>query len=954
MRRLGVFARRQRKARGGPGVRTPLRVRISMFDANDDLSLVGGMNGAFIARMADAHAADPSSVSEPWRTFFDSNGHGAANVAVQDARKGVGRRAADSTHAAGVALLQDRVDQLVRSYRARAHRVARIDPLGMPRPAQPELSHEYFGLTDADLDREVSSKTVGGPDIQTLRDVLSRLQETYCRSIGAQFMHIDDLKMRLWLQERMERTANRITLSHDQQVQILSRLIHATMFERVLQTKYVGSKTFSLEGSESLIPLLDMAIEHAGSQGVREIVIGMAHRGRLNVLVNIMDKPPADIFREFDDPDAHNHLGSGDVKYHLGHSTDWQTASGQNVHLSLCFNPSHLEFINPVAMGRMRAKQDRAADTARETGMVLLIHGDAAFAGQGVVQETLNLSELPGYRVGGTLHVIVNNQLGFTTSPAEGRSSVYATDVAKMLQIPVFHVNGEDPEAVAQVVQLALDYRHEFKRDVVIDMYGYRKMGHNEIDEPSFTQPLMYAAIRARKGVQEHYLERLLAMGQVTQETADEISAAFHEELERGLSIARSDAYQSPDTRQTGIWSGYHGGPVSEADEVQTGVATDRLTDLLRRMSDIPQGFHRHTRLSRFVEHREKMVAGRSPLDWAAGEGLAIASLAAEGVRVRLTGQDSARGTFSQRHAVFHDVDTGEPFMPWQHLAADQAPVEIRNSPLSETGVLGFDYGYSLDCPDGLVMWEAQFGDFVNGAQVIIDQFIVSGEDKRRRLSGLVMLLPHGFEGQGPEHSSAYIERFLTQAAEDNIQIAQPSTPAQMFHLLRRQALRKWRKPLVMFTPKSLLRHPAAVSTLAELASGRFQPVLMDAEVRPATTAKVLLCSGKVYYELAAAREERGRSDVAIVRLEQYYPLDEAALLAALDAYKPGTPVIWVQEEPENMGAWRYLKVRFGERLFDRFPFAGVYRPESASTATGSSASHKHEQQELIEAAYAV
>ncbi len=924
------------------------------YDVNNDLGLTGGMNGAFIARLADAYAADPASVGESWRAFFDGNGRQAPAAPRPDVRHGVGRRAADKSRSdtAGVALLQDRVDQLVRSYRARGHRIAKIDPLGLPRPAQPELAYDYFGLTEADLDREVSSRTVGGPDIQTLRDVLARLQETYCRSIGVQFMHIDDLGMRMWLQDRMESTANHIDLSREQQVRILARLIHASIFERLLQKKYVGAKTFSLEGSESLIPLLDMAIEHAGGQGIREIVIGMAHRGRLNVLANIMNKPAADLFREFDDSDPEARQGSGDVKYHLGHSTDWQTAGGQNIHLSLCFNPSHLEFINTVALGRMRAKQDRAGDVDRETGLVLLIHGDAAFAGEGIVQETLNLSELPGYRVGGTLHVIVNNQIGFTTSPGEGRSCIYATDVAKMLQIPIFHVNGEDPEAVAQAVTLAMDYRREFKRDVIIDMYGFRKLGHNEVDEPSFTQPLMYEAIRNRKSVKEHYLECLLRMGQITRQTADDIAAAYHDEMEKGLSIARSEAYKPPDARFTGIWSSYHGGPARDADDVDTGVAVDRLSALLRRMSAVPEGFHRHPRLSRFVEHREKMASGEAPLDWAAAEGLAIASLAVQGIRVRLTGQDSGRGTFSQRHAVFHDVQSGEPYLPWRHLQSDQAPVEVRNSPLSEAGVLGFEYGYSLDCPDGLVMWEAQFGDFVNAAQVIIDQFIVSSEDKRRRLSGLVLLLPHGFEGQGPEHSSAYIERFLTQCAEDNVQVAHPSTPAQMFHLLRRQALRKWRKPLVVFTPKSLLRHPAAVSSLAELAAGRYQNIIPDSEVSPARVSRVLMCAGKVYYELLARREENGRRDVAIVRVEQYYPFDDAALAAALAAYRPGTPVIWVQEEPANMGAWRFLHSRWCDRMLGKFPFEGRYRPESASPATGSSSTHKREQETLVNSAF--
>lgn len=909
----------------------------------------GPPNVATVQRLFDAYRADPESVSDEWRAFFvrqDGNNRPRTEPAGD-------RSAAPLGGALQDAVLQDRVDQLVRAYRVRGHMVAQIDPLNLPRPPSPELDPAHYGLTDADMDRQVSSRTIAGPRLRTLGDVLCCMRNTYCRSIGAQFMHIDDLSIRHWLQERMEGTENRLRLPRRQQFRILSSLTKAVIFEESLQKKFIGAKTFSLEGCESLIPLLDLAIERAALQGVREIVIGMAHRGRLNVLANIMDKRPADIFSEFEDRNPAAHLGAGDVKYHLGYSTDWTTADGGKVHLSLCFNPSHLEFINPVAQGRMRAKQDRAGDVQRETGMVLLIHGDASFAGEGVVQETLNLSELSGYTVGGTLHVIVNNQIGFTTSPAEARSCTYATDVAKMLQIPILHVNGEDPEAVAQVVLLAMDFRREFRRDVVVDLYGYRKRGHNEMDEPSYTQPVLYQAIRKHKPVREGYLDHLLQLGNISREEADEVSDHFHQALEAGLAEARSEGYATPDTQPTGIWSAYSGGP-EPAEDVSTSVEKERLEDLLRRLLAVPEGFHRHPRLERFVKKREKMITGETPLDWSAAEALAMASLATDGVRVRLSGQDSARGTFSHRHAVLHDVENGATYEPLQHLAAGQAPVEVFNSPLSEAAVVGFDYGYSLDCPDGLVMWEAQFGDFVNAAQVYIDQFIISGEDKRRRLSGLVLLLPHGFEGQGPEHSSAYIERFLLQAAEHNIQIVQPSTPAQMFHLLRRQVLRPWRKPLIVFTPKSLLRHPAAISNLDELAGGCWRRVIPDAECEPARVTRVLLCAGKIYYALTAARNERNDADVAIVRIEQFYPLRTQDLESVLSPYPDGTPANWVQDEPRNMGAWNYLRRDLGDRLLGRFPLSVICRPESASPATGSRAAHKYEEELLIREAFGV
>jgi 2-oxoglutarate dehydrogenase E1 component len=769
-------------------------------------------------------------------------------------------------------------------------------------------------------------------------------------------MHIDDLRVRRWLRKRMEPTENRLHLSREEQLRILTRLTDAVTFEEFIRKKFIGAKSFSLEGSESLIPLLDLAIEKAAEQGVREIVMGMAHRGRLNVLANIVGKSPRQIFREFEDADPELYTGRGDVKYHLGYRGRYEAAGGQKVNLYVCFNPSHLEFVNPVALGRMRAKMDRLGDNGQDAGLVILIHGDASMAGQGVVQETLNLSQLPAYSVGGTLHVVVNNQIGFTTSPEEARSSLYSTDVAKMLQIPIFHVNGEEPESVAQVVRLALEFRKEFKRDVVIDMYGYRRLGHNEGDEPAFTQPLLYRAIEARKPVREGYLEHLLRMNGMTREEADQIAERRRALLEKELSEARSQSYRPPLKELEGSWRGYLGGPESEVPEVPTAVSREKLAALLEKQTDLPADFHPHPKIKRLLDARRAMARGEHPLDWSAAEALAFASLAVERWPVRLLGQDSERGTFSQRHAVLHDCENGQRYVPLEHLSAKQGRVQIQNSPLSEIGTMGFEYGYSLDWPDGLVAWEAQFGDFCNVAQVIVDQFIASAEDKWRRLSGLVLLLPHGFEGQGPEHSSARLERFLTLAAEDNIQVVYPTTPAQYFHVLRRQVLRRWRKPLIVMTPKSLLRHPQAVSTLEELARGSFQRVLGDARApggEGEVVKRLLFCSGKVYFDLEKFRHDQGRTDVAILRLEQLYPLDRRVLEAALGGYAEGTPAVWVQEEPENMGAWRYLRATQGEKLLGRFPLTGVYRPASASPATGSHSAHQIEQQKLIEAAFA-
>jgi 2-oxoglutarate dehydrogenase E1 component len=923
-------------------------------------------NLPFIEQLYAEFARDPASISPEWRQYFESlkNGDPAtpANLAPSFRPPGLFRarpgphEESEGFNESKIAALQHRVYRLVRHYRVRGHNIAAVDPLGLPRPVPHELELDFFGFSEGDMDRPVHCETLQSNRIFTIREILQQLRDTYCRSIGVQYMHIDHFGIRRWLQERMESTRNRLELTREEQIRIFTRLTDAVTFEEFIRKKFVGAKSFSLEGCESLIPLLDLAIEKAADQGIKEIVLGMAHRGRLNVLANILGKSPRQIFREFAD-DLKFFRGHGDVKYHLGYSNDRTTATGKPIHLSLCFNPSHLEFVNPVVLGRVRVKQDRFRNESGEAGpcLALLIHGDAAFAGEGIVQETLNLSQLPGYGVGGTIHVVVNNQIGFTTSPNEARSCTYATDVARMLQIPIFHVNGEDPEAVAQVVRLAMDFRQKFQRDVVIDMFGYRRLGHNEGDEPSFTQPVLYKAIQRRKSVREGYLDHLLALGGLTREEAENIARTRHEALEKELSQAQNEAFLPPAEKTQGVWARgrYTGGPENETEEVRTGVEAKQLAELLLKQTALPETFHPHPKINKFLESRRQMAAGKEPLDWASGEALAFASLSSEGFRVRLSGQDCARGTFSQRHAVLYDYETGEPYVPLRHLGGNQGPVDIINSPLSEAGVLGFDYGYSLDCPDGLICWEAQFGDFVNAAQVIIDQFIASAEDKWSRLSGLVLLLPHGFEGQGPEHSSARIERFLNLAAQDNIQVVVPSTPAQYFHCLRRQVVRSWRKPLIVMTPKSLLRDERAVSSLADCAEGTFQRVISDPVIKPEKTRRILLCAGKIYYELLQQREALKREDVAILRLEQIYPIPDRLLQAALEPYAADTPAVWVQEEPENMGAWRFLRVHFGETLYGKFPFAGIRRPASASPATGSARIHKRDQRFLIAQAFA-
>ena len=900
---------------------------------------------SYADRMWQSWHEDPDSVPQAWADWFAAQGGTSPSAAGYHTSGDAEDRALAD---------QNKVDQLVRNYRVRGHRIAHLSPLADPPPPPPELTLEYYGFTDDDLDRVFSAGTLSPGDMLPLGEIRRRLQATYSRYIGVQYMHIDDLQAREWLQSRMEPCENRIELHPDVQKRILQRLLDAEIFEEFIQAKFLGAKRFSLEGAETVIPLLDMAIEHSGQQGLDKIVIGMAHRGRLNVLANIMDKNPRKIFAEFEDDDPEEFLGHGDVKYHLGHHSDWTTRQGDVVHLSLCFNPSHLEYVGPVALGRIRARQDRIGDKDHEKSMAILIHGDASFIGQGVTQETLNLSQLAGYEGGGALHVVINNQIGFTTDPDEARSTRYCTDVAKMLQAPVFHVNGEDPEAVAQVVSVALDFRKEWGRDIIIDMYCYRRRGHNETDEPAFTQPLMYDAIKKRDSVRKGYLERLTKSGEITDEMADEMAVERRKRLQELLDEVReTKTERKPPVERRRVlgpvWREYQGGPEPGGPPVLTGVPKERLQAVLEALGTVPDGFTPHRKIKKLLEQRRAIAAGEQPVDWAAAEALACGTLAREGHPVRLSGQDSQRGTFSHRHSVLHDAETGDVYAPLNHLADDQAPVTIINSPLSEVGVLAFEYGYSLTYPEALVMWEAQFGDFCNVAQPIIDQFITSGESKWGMLSGLVLLLPHGMEGMGPEHSSARLERFLNLAAEDNFQIANPTTPAQMFHLLRRQVWRHWRKPLVVMSPKSLLRHSDCVSSLDDLAEGAFQPVLDDPAIAdPAAVTRVLVCSGKIYYDLVAERKERGVTDVAILRLEQPYPLPGSAFVKAVRRYADTSEFLWVQEEPANMGVWPYLRYRFGERLLGR-KLLGVCRPEAASPATGSAAAHKMEYSLLMD-----
>src|SRR5438445_2865621 len=739
---------------------------------------------------------------------------------------------------------QEAVAELINAYRIRGHLFANIDPLGLLEPPPPELEPENFGLTQEDLGKPFATGDfdVGVPTLP-LREIVARLKRTYCRTIGAEYMHGEEPRIRRLLPQRMESTGNEIQLTREEKLRILGRLTDAETVETFLHKKYIGAKRFSLEGGESLIPLMDWLIEEFGERGGEEIVIGMAHRGRLNILANILQKDLSAIFAEFEDKDAQELMGRGDVKYHLGYSSDRLTRSGKRLQRSLAFDPSHREWVNGVVEGRVRAKQDRdePRDPERKKVLPILIHGDAAFAGQGLVAETLNLANLEGYTTGGTIHVVINNQVGFTTNPEDARSTPYCTDIARVLRAPVFHVNGEDPEAVVWAVQLAIEYRQTFGQDVLIDLYCYRKYGHNEADEPSFTQPVMYEVIRRKPPARAIYARQLAQSGIATPQEAEELMHARVQQLEEELERTRKTGAKRAQSAMAGLWSKYRGGPDKDTPEVPTAVPMQKLRELLRATSRVPADFTPHEKIAKLLDLRGKLAegSGEEPFDWATGEHLAFATLLDEGTPIRFSGQDSRRGTFSQRHAVLSDVRNGRRYTPLANLRPGQGRFEIYDSPLSEAGVLGFDYGFSLDTPEWLTCWEAQFGDFGNGAQVVIDQFISSAEDKWNRLSGVVLLLPHGFEGQGPEHSSARLERFLQLCAEDNMQVCNLTTPAQYFHALRRQVLRPWRKPLVIMTPKSLLRHKHAVSTLTDLSEAGFQRIIPDVAVHGAPEAGV-------------------------------------------------------------------------------------------------------------------
>ncbi|NQW12085.1 MAG: 2-oxoglutarate dehydrogenase E1 component [Alphaproteobacteria bacterium] len=954
-----------------------------------DLTFLNGANAPFMAELYARYLEDPATIDGSWRVYFDqlldeagqarhdADGAswaprstriiGAADPANENAKRAGAAKAND---AVAVPLSSDEVRastldslqaiMLIRAYRIRGHLQAKLDPLGLQAPTpHPELDPTSYGFGEEDWDRPIFINHVLGLETATLREIMERLQATYCGSIGVEFMHIQDPDQKAWIQRRIENIHNQTDFTERGKKAILDRLTAADCFEKFLAVKYVGTKRFGLDGGESLIPALEQILKRGSQLDLEEVVLGMPHRGRLSVLCNFMDKPFRAIISEFlgNPANPEDAGGSGDVKYHMGVSAD-REFDGVNVHLTLNANPSHLEIVNPVVLGRVRAKQAQRGDTERKKVMGILLHGDAAFAGQGVVAETFDFSNLRGYKTGGTIHIIVNNQIGFTTSPHYSRSSPYPTDVAKMVMAPIFHVNADDPEATIHVARIAVEFRQEFGVDVVIDMICYRRFGHNEGDEPRFTQPLMYDKIDKHPTTRELYSAQLVSEGVLTQEEADKVladqNAYLAVEFESGLSYKPNKA-----DWLEGKWSGLK---VASGDERrgETSVEANELNRIANRLCEVPDGFNLNRKLERFTAGRRKAIETGEGVDWSFGEALAFGALLVEGDTVRLSGQDSGRGTFSQRHSVYVDQKTEERYIPLNHLKEGQAAYEVIDSPLSEAGVLGFEYGFSQAEPNALVLWEAQFGDFANGAQVIVDQFISSGEAKWLRMSGLVMLLPHGYEGQGPEHSSARLERYLQLCGEDNMQVVNCTTPANYFHALRRQMKRDFRKPLIVMTPKSLLRHKLCVSSFAEMGPGTtFHRVMYDNEMLcdDAEVKRVVLCSGKVYYDLYEERTKRGIKDVFFLRLEQIYPLPRKALLQELSRF-PQADVVWCQEEPQNMGAWTFVDRRLEDVLIEldgactRPRYVG--RAEAASPATGNHGRHVREQQKLVDEALSV
>ncbi len=931
-------------------------------------SYLFGGNAPFIEDLYEKYLVNPQSVSEEWREYFDHMqvlpGNAAKDVAhapvvesfVQRAKSGQlgGPARSAPTEPLTPERLQVAALLLVTAYRIAGSRWATVDPLKrQPRPNIPELEPAYYDLSEADLEQVVNSGSYVGLDRVSLRTLLQALRDTYCRNIGFEYMFISDRVQRQWIQERIEPVRGTPQLGAEAKKRLLQKLTEAEQLERYLHTRYVGQKRFSLEGGESLIPSIDELIQRAGGAGVQEIVLGMAHRGRLNVLVNVLGKMPRDLFLEFEGKHPAE-LASGDVKYHNGFSSDITTAGGP-VHLSLAFNPSHLEIVNPVVEGSVRARQRRRDDKTGDQVLPILIHGDAAFAGQGVVMETLNLSGTRGYGTGGTVHLIVNNQIGFTTSdPRDARSTIYCTDVAKMVEAPIFHVNGDDPEAVLFVTQLALDFRRTFHKDVVVDIVCFRKLGHNEQDEPFVTQPLMYKKISQHPGTRKLYADKLVAQGVIAQDEPDQMIKKYRETLDTGQQTV-SPVLSNFKSKFAIDWAPFLNSKWT--DHADTHVPLSELKRLSERVTAVPEGFKLHPTVARVIESRRQMAEGKLPVDWGMAETLAYASLLSNGYDVRLSGQDMGRGTFAHRHAVLHDQererwDEGS-YTPLQHIGKDQGDFVVIDSVLSEEAVLGFEYGFSTAEPNALVVWEAQFGDFANGAQVVMDQFISSGETKWGRVCGLVQFLPHGYEGQGPEHSSARLERYLQLCAEHNIQVCVPSNAAQIFHLLRRQMLRPFRKPLVVMTPKSLLRKKEAASSINDLANGTFQTVIPDTTtVAEKDVKRVIACCGKVYYDLVFKRTELQKTDTAIIRVEQLYPFPHKQFQAEIAKYPNAPEVVWCQEEPQNQGAWyqtaHFLRenIREGQKLH----YAG--RPASASPAGGYMARHNERQKALVEQAF--
>ena len=917
-------------------------------------------NAWFVEELYERYLQEPQSVTDTWRAFFDSlqDSGGSRDVAHSPIRRNY--RNLQNRHnghqAPATAKILDQgkrtaVMELINSYRFRGHNRTDLDPLHQrERPPVPELELETHHLSASDLQRRFRTDTLFAQEECSLQEILDIISDTYCATFGIEYMYINATEQKLWLQERIEKTHRRSS-SFDarQKRHILKRLIAANTLEEYLHTRYVGQKRFSLEGGESLIPLLDTLVQQGGGRHIEEIVIGMAHRGRINVLVNIIGKKPSELFAEFEGKSHSDLLSSGDVKYHMGYSSDIGTP-GSSVHLTLAFNPSHLEIIDPVVEGSVRARQDRRMDHDRNQVLPILIHGDAAFAGQGVVMETLNLSQTRGYSTGGTIHIIVNNQIGFTTSdPLDSRSTLYCTDVAKMVQAPILHVNGDDPEATVYAATLALEFRMAFKKDVVIDMVCFRKHGHSEADEPIATQPVMYHKIRQHPGVRAKYTQQLLAEGIVTEDDCRAVEKDYIASLEDNRSVAGTHV-EHGNPKYLIDFSRFKSTHWTEA--ADTRLSEAEVDTLTQGITTLPQDFILHPAVSRIVKGRVQMGQGKIDMDWGYAETMAYASLLNSGVPVRVSGQDSGRGTFFHRHAVFHHQETGETYLPLQHLSPGQAPFLVINSTLSEEAVLAFDYGYSSASPDTLVVWEAQFGDFANGAQVVFDQFLSSSETKWGRYCGLVVLLPHGFDGQGPEHSSARLERYLQLCAEENMQVCMPSTPAQMFHLLRRQMLRPYRKPLIVMSPKSLLRRKLSMSPVSELSHGHFHTVIDEVEpLDKNRVVRLLTCSGKVYYDLLEARRKRGMNNVAIVRIEQLFPFPRDELRALIDAYRNLREILWVQEEPKNQGSWYYMQSR-GTMLGclrgnHTFGYAGRFY--SASPAAGYMSIHLKQQQELVE-----